>query len=852
MEISQPVTNHSKILPQNIKIPQLIFINQESIGRDKLIMKSAKLKKREKLSSSISESQQAVIPDEDKMSTYRTPAFQITKKIRGSKNPEKEKLKSSGKGKYDSRKFSKSSKTKKHAGGGSAHPQESTKDSNKREYLRHELNLLTERKKLIENLQIISNEEKKRRQEKKLKKKNRKDASFCLPFEQKRQKDSLTYTEKLKTLEQKNVFLNWFLMLSVVLSLNFTGYYIVICNVIAIPLTRDVYGLDEHHQKMRSGQFGAFLALGYLLSSLNMGLFSKHVGRVRTLLLMELLKIVVILLYRIQNIKLFIVLRLLTGIICGFQGIIVPLIGKEMMPPRVAVVGGAMFYSSRTLFMLVASLMHMVFGGEHGLSKHWRLVLTWPMIFCFVVLGAILSTLGIHETPDFYVENIKDEAKLREAITRSMKRIYTEESAVKFTQYKLEEIRKNQKNNENNKINVMGWGNMFSKVYRSQLILAILISMLKEFSGISFMVFFSTQVFNAVSGNGSTITVVLSVGNFLGAVLSLFVIGYGRRSGQIVSTVIHGIAIIGLYFGTVMKDGFLLSISTLVYIVSFACGLAAITGVYLVEILPPFGLGVTLAFQWLVAIGIGASSPYLIMTIGAPAIMVIHFLGCWLLFVTLYFLCHETKGLSKEEIQRIFMKGMIAVGKKTNENKKEKKKEREVKRVPGGGGLETERKIIETELADIEGKGPELQDKVSPKPNPPRQNDMVEAEICSKKSKSKGLLDAPSEPIMLTLKHLGLQELEMRTGRDQDMLNLARNKGEKNMSIEVYSSEMDSQRLGLLSRVPNGHNKKKEFDFSKKKESQEVRSEEFERKKENKDYIFSSRSQKNRANLSEK
>ena len=466
------------------------------------------------------------------------------------------------------------------------------------------------------------------------------------------------YIQKLAELKQKSKVWNWVMMLSLVIALNFYGYYLVMGNVMAVPLTKYVYGLDVKEQKEVNGQFGACFAAGYLFSNLNMGVFTKYIGRVRTVLLMEVLKIILILCLTIKDLRVFLVLRAFTGLIAGLQSAIVPLTGNEMMPTKIALVGGGMFFSSITLFMTIASFMNIIFGGEEGLAKHSRLVFTWPLIFCFITIFAVVSTVGLSETPDYYIENISDLKELKKKIFKTMKKIYTKESALEFIKIKLEEFAKKQRRaiKTKNKL-FMNWGTMFSNSFRKQLFAGCVICILKELSGNMFMVYFSTQVFDEVSGNGAQITVILSLSMFVGAVISVFVIEMGRKKVMLVSTFIHGLALAILVVGIHLKDPMINCIGTALYISSFGCGLCAVLGIYIIEILPPFGVGVTFAIQWMIVAAIGWGYSFLMENLGSEVIMAIHLFFCCLLFLSIYFLAYETKGYSKEEIQLIFMTG---------------------------------------------------------------------------------------------------------------------------------------------------------------------------------------------------
>ena len=493
------------------------------------------------------------------------------------------------------------------------------------------------------------------------------------------------YAQRLAELEQKSEARNWVMMISLVLALNFYGYNMVIGNVMVKPLTKYIYHLDEKQQKEVNGQFGAFFALGFLFSSLNIGFFTKYIGRVKTMLLMEVIKIVLILCFNIKNLNLFLALRIATGFIAGLQSAVGPLTGNEMMPKKIALVGGGMFFFTFTLFILVAGSIHDIFGGEKGLADNWRLVLTWPIVFCFVTIIAILSTVGFSETPDYYIENVKDEKEMKEKIFNTMKKIYTEDSAKKFIEIKLKQMIKQKKKATRTKNALyMNWKTIFSKSFRYQFIAGALICILKELSGNMFMLYFSTQVFDEVSGNGAQITLILSLGMFIGAFISIFVIQFGRRLVMLFTSFIHAISLVALIIGIRLQDPLINSISSFFYITSFGCGLCSVLGIYVIEIMPAFGVGVTFAVQWLIVMGIGACYSYLMEAIGTALIMCIHLFFACCLFFSIYFLCYETKGHSKEEIQLIFMSGKLRADSSEVslriqvEKKKSKKEKREI------------------------------------------------------------------------------------------------------------------------------------------------------------------------------
>ena len=502
--------------------------------------------------------------------------------------------------------------------------------------------------------------------------------------------DDRTFEEKIKDLEQRSSLMNWITMLSIVLSSSFFGYYISIATVIARPLIVDVYNYTEEEVTQYTGQLGSLFALGVMLSNFLVPLFTKHVGRIRTLLLCEVIKLVIIFSFSVERIDVFLVMRFLTGIIAGFDTTVVPIVCSEFLPPNLAATGGAMGYSVVTIFMIAAGLMDFIFDGREGLAQNYRLILTWPIVLTFFILGFLLMTLGLSDTPDFYIENFsEDEETLKEKITHCMNTIYTKRSAKRYAQYRIEELRavkmeeiaKKRRQGEDGKNAEisMNLKTMCGERWRKQFLVVLGLNMCQQMSGIGFMTYFSTQVFDDLSGNGPLMTSLLGIGNFVGSIVALLVIDFGRRSGQLLGSFFHGIAIAGLLVGVGIKNQWILGASLILYIITFACSMGSIFVVYCVEVVPPFGVGVSFGFQWLFSAIIGLVAPVLVKKYGFLNMIVVLFFGNLIYFGYVWAFCYEIKGYTQEEIRILFKNG----GKYLKKMKEKEEKEEDENGEPG-------------------------------------------------------------------------------------------------------------------------------------------------------------------------
>ena len=87
---------------------------------------------------------------------------------------------------------------------------------------------------------------------------------------------------------------------------------------------------------------------------------------------------------------------------------------------------------------------------------------------------------------------------------------------------------------------------------------------------------------------------------------------------------------------------------------AFAIGLGGTETAYIGEILPPLGVGIALAVQWIVTALIGQFLPNLLSYFGPSSLILFFGVFCFVLFFTLDFLTIETKGKTEQMIVEEF------------------------------------------------------------------------------------------------------------------------------------------------------------------------------------------------------
>lgn len=63
---------------------------------------------------------------------------------------------------------------------------------------------------------------------------------------------------------------------------------------------------------------------------------------------------------------------------------------------------------------------------------------------------------------------------------------------------------------------------MLTPKYRKRFVLGVILYQFQIFGGINILGFFSTQIFNRISGNGPQMTLLIGFANLAGAAISLY------------------------------------------------------------------------------------------------------------------------------------------------------------------------------------------------------------------------------------------------------------------------------------------------------------------------------------------
>ncbi len=431
------------------------------------------------------------------------------------------------------------------------------------------------------------------------------------------------------------------------------GFCVSIFNPLAGPLLTHVLGIDKAEQPEKfdyyNGAFYAVFSVGAMAGVFSVGALSNRFGRVPLMFFGEVLALGNAFLYLVRDVRVIIGARFVSGVISGINPI-AGIVLSELVGKSAAAVGNAFAYFIFTAAVFAGFVTQNVLSKQQ-MVDHYRELLMATSVISFARI-CVLTPLIKTDTPKFlYLSSpFKEEAEF--LIRRCYSTIYKEEEVEALTREAMETFKMQ---GETNKVSVKA---LFSSNFRLRLFSGCFLAFGQQCCGISFIIFFSTKVFDEISGNGKTITLVVGVANMAGAALSMYLIGKcGRKFDIVWGCFVQTVCLFGLLVGIEYKLDWLMVIATAGYILGFAAGIGGTYIAYLTEILPPSGVGIAMSLQWVLTAAIGQFTPRLSTIFGPKAVLLGFAVTCFLLFLGTSVFLIETKGKSQQEVMIQFEKG---------------------------------------------------------------------------------------------------------------------------------------------------------------------------------------------------
>lgn len=388
---------------------------------------------------------------------------------------------------------------------------------------------------------------------------------------------------------------------------------------------------------------------GTVIGAMFGGIPNDKIGRKNTLILIGILYTISALgSAMVSNPWVFAFFRLIGGLGVGASTIAAPAFISEIAPANKRGSLTALYQLNIVFGILIAFVSNYLIA-KFVEADTWR----WMIgIEALPALAYTLMVLTVPKSPRWLLVKKRDEAEAR----RIFSLLYSE------TQVE-EEI----KSIESHRQATDGLADkLFSKKFKTPLMLAFAISFFNQFSGINALLYYARRIFEA-AGLGADAGLLSSVGlgiaNLIFTILGVVLIDrLGRRTlmyigsfGYIITLATTSLAFLFGWSSTV-------PIALFLFIGAHAIGQGAVIWVFISEIFPnhirSYGQAFGTSVHWVLAAIIPAMIPFLMNPeVLGPAIVFGIFAGFMilqLLFVVLYM--PETKGVSLEDLQNKLIK----------------------------------------------------------------------------------------------------------------------------------------------------------------------------------------------------
>jgi MFS family permease len=149
------------------------------------------------------------------------------------------------------------------------------------------------------------------------------------------------------------------------------GYEVGIMNPMADPLGKMVYNLTGDELKDFQANVNSFFTIGALIAVGVAGPLSNAIGRVRWLMILEVIGIALGYAYTIKNVYILYTARAISGIISGTNSALGLVAISEMFPSSIGGFSGLFLYIVLTGFILLTSFFEPILGSKQALADHW-------------------------------------------------------------------------------------------------------------------------------------------------------------------------------------------------------------------------------------------------------------------------------------------------------------------------------------------------------------------------------------------------------------------------------------------------------------------------------------------------
>jgi sugar porter (SP) family MFS transporter len=411
------------------------------------------------------------------------------------------------------------------------------------------------------------------------------------------------------------------------------------------------FGLDPVRNPMLIGLATASAILGCIPGAMSAGFISDRFGRRRVLFFCAVLFALSGILAAIpRSFEQFIAARILGGIAIGVSSMICPVYIAEIAPARWRGRLGALFQLGIVIGIFVTLFINSwiqrpddtVWNTAYG----WRWMLAAEAAPAFLFLALLIP---VPESPRWLVQ-----AGRSEEAERILSRIGGPAHAAAEIAAVLDVLR----------LDEGSLADLFSVRYRVPLLIAVVLMIGSQFSGINAIMYYSTEIFKNATGSASSAfgsSAWIGFVNLVATFIAILLVDKaGRKPLLLVGNAIQVVALVtvGFVYASDPHSPELLWF-VILYTAAFAMAMGPLPWIVCSEIFPARLRGRAMSVAtfciWAGCLIVAQSFPYLLKLIGPSATFWLYGACSALTFVFVLVLLPETRGRTLEDIERFWI-----------------------------------------------------------------------------------------------------------------------------------------------------------------------------------------------------
>ena len=385
---------------------------------------------------------------------------------------------------------------------------------------------------------------------------------------------------------------------------------------------------------------------GTVVGALSGNIPTEQLGRKKTLIIVGTLYFVSAIGSALSiNPYFFFIMRFIGGIGVGISSIVVPAYIAEISPAKYRGRLVALYQFQIVFGILVAFLSNFLLSEFFGLGWRWMLGIEVIPALIFLLL-----VTNVPESPRWLLLRKNEIEKCRDILSIS------HPNDVDCILDEIQESREEYSQES-----------LFSRPYFFPILLAFLLALFNQMSGINFVIYFAPRVFS-LAGLDSSAALLSSAGiglvNLISTLLGILLIDrVGRKKLMLIGSIGYIISLSAVSWAFFSNaDGMIVVFFIFLFIASHAIGQGAVIWVYIAEIFPnnvrAKGQSMGCGTHWIAAAVITLLMPYFLSRFEAYGIF--GFFGAIMILQLLFviFVMPETKGKSLESVsQELYKRG---------------------------------------------------------------------------------------------------------------------------------------------------------------------------------------------------